>query len=596
MSSLYTVYTAQLLTANTNLTFTQWTTKYLDKNKLIAKVVASPLQIPFLSSFFFPTFNILSQLRPSKNFFPFINLPTSKTERKKRGISTVLKVMLPFTPAIGAASFVVKTIIDSLVMPSKYASKKKVLQQAKQLEQLRLGHNDIVNAVNEVASQIASIDAKFDLVITSTAIASIESDLKTLIQYLETALQLTLLKYEAALSAAQDSRTSPYTLSQKDLIELASKTHTQTRLTLDTNINNVRTSAIGYENKITFIIEVPILDDDKYFNFYSIKPIPEFSNNETFYPDIDATNIAISSDGNKYVVLDQNEFDRCMDIPSICNSHLPIQPLTNKATCVITTFTNNKPTCPSKSFNTPPFIFLYFDKDNNRMFYSAPPTSSIFIKCALQNGNYEDKTVHISGIGVANYRSDCSINLADGTNYKTPLAVATEDIGDLPILDVVAITPGNHTFDPSKQFRLNRTDVHAGYISPPVNSQASKANIDWWNILTLIIATIIPITVLTILKYFCTNFYNTYCCTNQNQNSSSPPPSPTFRRSSSPKPKSPSTSRPNRIFDNLLHEPLVSSVPSSTDNCKLLFDALTSNRTNLIETPFGLPSTSDGRR
>ena len=110
---------------------------------------------------------------------------------------------------------------------------------------------------------------------------------------------------------------------------------------------------------------------DRYFNFYSIKPIPEFSNNETFYPDIDATNIAISSDGNKYVVLDQNEFDRCMDIPSICNSHLPIQPLTNRATCVITTFTNNKPTCPSKSFNTPPFIFLYFDKDNNRMFYSC---------------------------------------------------------------------------------------------------------------------------------------------------------------------------------------------------------------------------------
>jgi hypothetical protein len=161
--------------------------------------------------------------------------------------------------------------------------------------------------------------------------------LKTLIQYLETALQLTLLKYKAALLAAQDSRTSPYMLSQKDLIELASKTHMQTRLTLDTNINNVRTSAIGYKNKITFIIEVPILNVDKYFNFYSIKPISKLSSNKTFYPDIDATNIAISSNGNKYVALHQNEFDRCMDIPSICNSHLPIQPLTNKATSVITT-------------------------------------------------------------------------------------------------------------------------------------------------------------------------------------------------------------------------------------------------------------------
>jgi hypothetical protein len=94
------------------------------------------------------------------------------------------------------------------------------------------------------------------------------------------------LKYKAALLAAQDSRSSPYTLSQKDLIELASKMHTQTRLTLDTNINNICTSAIGYDNKIIFIIEVPILDDDKYFNFYSIKPIPEFLSNETFYPDI----------------------------------------------------------------------------------------------------------------------------------------------------------------------------------------------------------------------------------------------------------------------------------------------------------------------
>jgi hypothetical protein len=124
---LCTVYTAQFLVANTNLMFTDWTSNFLDKNRLVTKLAALPLQIPFLSPFFFPTFNILSQLRPSKNFFPFLNTQMSNTKRKKRGISTVLKVMLPFTPAIGAPSFVVKTIIDNLVMPSKYASKKKVL-------------------------------------------------------------------------------------------------------------------------------------------------------------------------------------------------------------------------------------------------------------------------------------------------------------------------------------------------------------------------------------------------------------------------------------------------------------------------------------
>ncbi len=407
VTSLYTLFTSQTLHSQTTLSFTKWLSEFIANNSIKAKS-STAVQFPsIMKTHTFTTLNILNKIRPPKTFLSQTNDTFSNTKRTKRGISTVFKVMLPFTPAIGAASFIVKTIIDSLIMPLKYASKKKVMQQAKQLEQLRLGHNDIVNAVNEVASQIASIDAKFDLVITSTAIASIESDLKTLIQYLETALQLTLLKYEAALSATQDSCTSPYTLSQKDLIDVAAKTHMETRLTLDTNINNVRTSAIGYENKITFIIKIPILDNDKYFNFYLIKPIPEFSFNETFYPDIDATNVAISSDGNCYAVLDQNEFDQCMDIPSICNSHLPIQPLTSKATSVITTFTNNKLTCPSKSFNTPPFIFLYFDKDNQHMFYSAPHSSTIFIKCALLNGNYEDKTVHISGMGIASYHPDC---------------------------------------------------------------------------------------------------------------------------------------------------------------------------------------------
>ena len=59
-----------------------------------------------------------------------------------------------------------------------------------------------------------------------------ESDLKSLIQYLETALQITLLNYEAALAAAQNSRTSPYTLTQTELIKLVSETHLKCHIRL----------------------------------------------------------------------------------------------------------------------------------------------------------------------------------------------------------------------------------------------------------------------------------------------------------------------------------------------------------------------------
>jgi hypothetical protein len=120
-----------------------------------------------------------------------------------------------------------------------------------------------------------------------------ESDLKSLIQYLETALQITLLKYEAALAAAQNSRTSPYTLTQTELIKLVAETHS--RHTIDSNINHARTTAIIVNNTLSFIIEIPLLDDDKFFNFYSVKAVPTFYKNTTLYPDIETNNIAISA-------------------------------------------------------------------------------------------------------------------------------------------------------------------------------------------------------------------------------------------------------------------------------------------------------------
>jgi len=230
-----------------------------------------------------------------------------------------------------------------------------------------------------------------------------ESDLKSLIQYLKTVLQITLLKYEAALAAAQYSRTSPYTLSQTELIKLVTETRLKTRHTIDSDINHARTTAIVINNTLTSVIEILLLDDDKFFNFYSVKTIPIFHNNATLYPDIETNNIAISANGKKYVVLDKTELDRCMDTPSICHSHSPIQPFTNKALCVVTTYSTNSPTCPLKTFHTQPFIFLHFDRKNHVMFYSAPDHSNILIRCAKSKGEIEDHNYQIYSIGTAKF-------------------------------------------------------------------------------------------------------------------------------------------------------------------------------------------------
>jgi len=122
----------------------------------------------------------------------------------------------------------VKSLMDSIMLPTHFASKQDMLINAQRIKELQLGHNDISKGVHEVNNRLASIGPKFELVIASTAIATMESDRKSLIQYLETALLITLLKYEAALAAAQNSRTSPYTLTQTELIKLVSETHLKT--------------------------------------------------------------------------------------------------------------------------------------------------------------------------------------------------------------------------------------------------------------------------------------------------------------------------------------------------------------------------------
>jgi len=126
-----------------------------------------------------------------------------------------------------------------------------------------------------------------------------ENYLKNWVQYLKTALEITLLKSKVALAAAQNSRTSPYTLSQTELIKFVTEMHLKIRYTIDSNINNTITTAMVVKKHLCFIIEIPLLDVDKYFNFYSFRKIPTFHDNVMLYPDIKTKNLAILADGSR---------------------------------------------------------------------------------------------------------------------------------------------------------------------------------------------------------------------------------------------------------------------------------------------------------
>ena len=58
--------------------------------------------------------------------------------------------------------------------------------------------------------------------------------------------------------------------------------YTTKKMTLDNSINNVKTTAVIFDNHIQFFFDVPILDKESSFNLFSLIPATAFVNNITF--------------------------------------------------------------------------------------------------------------------------------------------------------------------------------------------------------------------------------------------------------------------------------------------------------------------------
>ena len=117
-------------------------------------------------------------------------------------------------------------------------------------------------------------------------------DLKALNDQLKTIAQLTILKYNAALLAAADGRTSPYVLTQRELDNIVQRVQRKQSLTITHDLSAVKTTASMENNTIIFYFEVPIIDAKKEFNLYSVVPLPVFMNG-TYLPNVDSNHIAI---------------------------------------------------------------------------------------------------------------------------------------------------------------------------------------------------------------------------------------------------------------------------------------------------------------
>ena len=342
---------------------------------------------------------------------------------QKRAIPLILKVA-------GAAAMVGLTAaalsntgsyVSSATANSPDAATLEIYRQnAKALSNLHINQNQITSAINAINKKLMYFEDQIIGKFEGVATIILEEDLRSFIQHLQTTIQITLLKYNAAMMSAADTRTSSYILSQEELEQIADVMMRTKNFQISRDLSNVKTYTLIENQQITFIFDIPITDDKKEFALYTISFLPTFHETLTLIPQVDSNHIAINSQGDKYTKLTELELNKCLDVPPRCYSHVPITPIRDESSCVATTYITDKPACDYKTTGeTPRPTFLFYD---NFMFYSVPTSTSVAGQClknTLSNG-YKTGVVQLNGTGKIELSYTCVVNLPDGSTHNTP--------------------------------------------------------------------------------------------------------------------------------------------------------------------------------
>ena len=316
-----------------------------------------------------------------------------------------------------------------LGLPTKNSPEfKQIAKNARNIDILSINQQTIHQTLELFSKRLSTFGSQILRSIKATATLSMEQDLKHMIHHMQNIQQLTLLKYANVLMAGQLGKTSPYAISTKELLHQRQKLREEKGIIITDRIEDTR-SIIGIvNNTIQILIQTPILDEQKLFNFYHVHALPIYKNNKTYLPEVDAEYVAISKSGSYYSHVNSVEFIRCVITPEHCRVSSPATPVGSTPVCAVNTFINRKLMCPIHEINVEPAPVILIN--GNRTIYSVPTETRLYVKCYDHAGSHHftDETINITGMGEATFRPSCSITLPGGATFNTPAALIEEQI------------------------------------------------------------------------------------------------------------------------------------------------------------------------
>ena len=299
----------------------------------------------------------------------------------------------------------------------------------RRLESLELNQDQIVKAIQALNNTVIEFT---DLYLNSqggTALLTTQQDLKEMSRHMTVVVELSLLKYADIHQAAANGKVSPHVFNQKDLDDLA-KDQLTNNIKLTNQLDKVKMLLTTQNNEMVVILSIPIEDPEQLYTFYKITPIPIFTTNQTVIPRVDLKYVALAKRQPDYLVLDEDEFDRCVNEPTACTVTSPIRPRNLDAHCAIQSYTTSTNKCPLEEWNNPHSTFIMYK--GNTTIYSVGNETTIFVRCNDPHSHErtQDDTVRIKGSGTITLRAGCTASLPDGTKWHTPAIQPTNKMGE----------------------------------------------------------------------------------------------------------------------------------------------------------------------
>ena len=291
-----------------------------------------------------------------------------------------------------------------------------------EMVKIKVNQQAIVTAIEGLSNHALKLEKLIRYQTHDIAVMYGELDSKIAMRYLQSIIQITLLKVHASMVAARQFKPSPYVFGQSDLKQLVSDRRFF-RHKMTSNLEEVGTTLIVVDDKFTFLIAVPLKDERSQYFTYRIHQLPIFNANKSYHAILSNEYYAINPITNEYIQLTDTDYSACSQRP-ICATQAPVFAITTKSPCEISTYLYSTQHCP---LTIAPSMGPSFFNYGNTTFYSVPEPLQVNVRCSI-NGKTLSKHEKIDGMGSFQAHTGCTTQITEQAQIR-PIHVA--EIHDL---------------------------------------------------------------------------------------------------------------------------------------------------------------------